>query len=54
MVERSRGGVAHPRVSGENAIQTAAAAAWEGSSPRERGKPLETETLIDLARLIPA
>ena len=45
---------AHPRVSGENAIQAAAAAAWEGSSPRERGKREVAQIMGVNVGLIPA
>ena len=49
-----RGGAAHPRVSGENALEMVLASRFSGSSPRERGKPGPVDANVIGHRLIPA
>ena len=45
---------AHPRVSGENAHSISNYGGHDGSSPRERGKPLAPAANVQTVRLIPA
>ena len=48
------GWAAHPRVSGENPGGDTGVKFAAGSSPRERGKPLDPTALVKTKRLIPA
>ena len=45
---------AHPRVSGENGLPAYLDQYWEGSSPRERGKPRVNHLYASIMGLIPA
>ena len=45
---------AHPRVCGENLHLVTVDEAWAGSSPRVRGKPVESVSEVLDAGLIPA
>ena len=46
--------LAHPRVSGENISESLSESLHQGSSPRERGKPIESVSIAFNAGLIPA
>ena len=45
---------AHPRVSGENDTILTGGEGVQGSSPRERGKPVPTGDRLESVGLIPA
>ena len=51
---RARPWTAHPRVCGENLIRIVKSALVDGSSPRVRGKRLESVAVWRCPRLIPA
>ena len=53
-VDGYNGMEAHPRVSGENRVETLARRVLRGSSPRERGKPCSAVWACKLTGLIPA